>query len=139
MRSVFADTAYWVALANPLDQWHALARETSLALGPLRIFTTDEVLTEFLNFYAERGEVLRAAATALVAKVVNNPNVDVLPQNRDSFSAGRELYANRPDKGYSLTDCISMHAMRERGLTEVLTGDRHFEQEGFVVLLKRAE
>lgn len=136
MRAVFADAAYWVALANPLDQWHARAKHVSLGLGPHRIFTTDEVLTEFLNFFSERGETLRASAVAQVAKVFSNPNVVVLPQSRDSFSAGRELYENRPDKGYSLTDCISMQAMREHQLTEALTPDRHFEQEGFVALMK---
>jgi hypothetical protein len=41
------------------------------------------------------------------------------------------LYQSRLDKGYSLTDCISMQTMRREGLTEVLTNDRHFEQEGF--------
>jgi predicted nucleic acid-binding protein len=46
------------------------------------------------------------------------------------------LYAARPDKGYSLTDCISMQTMRKEGLTEALTNDRHFEQEGFRVLFR---
>ena len=46
------------------------------------------------------------------------------------------LYGARPDKGYSLVDCISMEAMRREGLTEVLTNDRHFEQEGFRTLFR---
>lgn len=39
--------------------------------------------------------------------------------------------ANRPDKNWSLTDCITFVIMREAGLQEALTGDRHFEQAGF--------
>ncbi len=58
----------------------------------------------------------------------------VLPQSHESFSDGFELYQARADKGYSLTDCISMNACRERGITEILTHDVHFEQEGFRVL-----
>ena len=54
----------------------------------------------------------------------------------DSFIAGFELYRARPDKGYSMVDCISMQTMRHEGLTEALTNGRHFEQEGFRVLLR---
>jgi len=62
--------------------------------------------------------------------------IRVIPQSRESFLAGLQLYRSRPDKGYSLVDCISMQAMRKEGLTEVLTNDRHFEQEGFRALFR---
>lgn len=62
----------------------------------------------------------------------------VVPQSRQSFLAGLKLYRDRPDKGYSLTDRISMETMRREGLTDVLTNDRHFEQEGFRALLRNA-
>jgi uncharacterized protein len=48
---------------------------------------------------------------------------------------GFELYNSRLDKGYSLTDCVSMNIMREQNITQILTNDVHFEQEGFSVLL----
>jgi predicted nucleic acid-binding protein len=60
----------------------------------------------------------------------------VIPQTRGSFLAGFALYQARSDKGYSLTDCISMQTMRHSGLTDVLTNDRHFEQEGFRALFR---
>jgi predicted nucleic acid-binding protein len=60
----------------------------------------------------------------------------VIPQSRESFRSGVALYGARPDKGYSLTDCISMQTMRKEGLTEALTNDRHFEQEGFRALFR---
>jgi uncharacterized protein len=53
-----------------------------------------------------------------------------------SFQTGLILYQSRPDKGYSLVDCISMQTMREEGLTAALTNDRHFEQEGFQALFR---
>ena len=60
----------------------------------------------------------------------------VLPGSRESFQAGLELYRSRPDKEWSLTDCISFVVMKERGIAEALTGNRHFEQAGFTILLK---
>ena len=63
-------------------------------------------------------------------------NVRVIPQSRESFLAGLELYVTRPDKGYSLTDCIAMQTMRREGITDVLTNDHHFAQEGFRVLFR---
>jgi predicted nucleic acid-binding protein len=62
----------------------------------------------------------------------------VIPQSRESFLSGLRLYEARPDKGYSLVDCISMETMRKEGLTEALTNDRHFEQEGFRPLFRES-
>jgi predicted nucleic acid-binding protein len=57
-------------------------------------------------------------------------------KSRELFLAGLDLYRARPDKGYSLTDCMSMLIMRREGLAEILTHDRHFEQEGFRALFR---
>ena len=62
--------------------------------------------------------------------IFDDAGVQVAPQSRESFPLGTALYGARPDKGYRLTDCISMPTMRKQRLTEVLTNDRHFEQEG---------
>ena len=51
--------------------------------------------------------------------------------------SGLALYERRPDKQYSLVDCISMNVMRQERIQEILTHDRHFSQEGFVCLLDR--
>lgn len=48
---------------------------------------------------------------------------------------GIELYEARSDKDWSLTDCTSFIVMQDRGLTDALTGDHHFEQAGFRPLL----
>ena len=60
----------------------------------------------------------------------------VQPQSRESFLAGLRLYEQRYDKGYSLVDCISMTTMRRHEISEVLTNDHHFTQEGFKVVLR---
>lgn len=59
-----------------------------------------------------------------------------MPANVEIFERGVELYHSRLDKQWSLTDCISFVVMSEEGIAEALTGDHHFEQAGFVALLK---
>jgi len=137
VKRLFADTAYWIALTNSFDQYHATAVEVSSALGNCHIFTTEAVLTEFLNALADKGPLVRAAAVKMVGAIMTNPDVTVIPQNRRTFSRSLAFYKARPDKGYSLTDCGSMLLMRTRRLSQALTTDRHFEQEGFIALLRR--
>ena len=59
-----------------------------------------------------------------------------MPQSRESFLNGLELYRQRLDKKYSLADCISMQTMLSLGIAEALTNDRHFEQEGFRAIFR---
>ncbi len=70
------------------------------------------------------------------ANLMNDSDIRVIPQSRMSFLEGLVLYNARPDKRYSLTDCISMQTMRREDLRGVLTNDRHFEQEGFRALFR---
>ena len=136
MKRLFADTVYWIALTNSFDQYHGRAIEVSEALSPCRLFTTDLVLIEFLNALADSGAHVRSAAVQMVETIRCNPQVSVVPVSHRTFTQSLALYKARPDKGYSLTDCSSMLLMRERRLSEALTADRHFEQEGFVALLR---
>jgi hypothetical protein len=68
-----------------------------------------------------------------------NPFVSIIPPSQEVFDLGLDLYAQRPDKDWSLTDCISFIVMRQHGLTDALTGDRHFQQAGFKALLAHEE
>lgn len=137
MNSVFADTFYWIALANPRDEHHRRVLEFSNSLGSSVIVTTDEVLTEFLNFCAFDSQ-LRMKAALVVRDIFSAPQVRVIAQTRASFLAGLELYCNRPDKSYGLTDCISMESMRRESISVALTNDRHFQQEGFHTALRES-
>ena len=136
MKTVFADSHYWIAIVNPNDSWAKAAKAARASLGEVFIVTTDEVLTELLAALS-RGEHMRKQAAKMVRAILENPNVKVSPQTRDSFLKGLTFYENRSDKEYSLTDCISMNVMRAESLVEVLTHDRHFEQEGFTFLIKK--
>jgi predicted nucleic acid-binding protein len=122
-------------LAHRKDQWHRRAVLASQQLGAVPLVTTDEVLDEFLAHFRGYGSRLRSRAARTVRDLFGNPTIEIIPQTRQSFLDGLALYEARPDKGYSLADCISMEAMRQEGITEVLTHDDHFTQEGFTKLL----
>lgn len=118
MTVLFADTFYWVALTSTDDAAHDRAIGLSRSLAPDKIVTTDEVLCEYLAFFASARPTVRAQAGNNVVDLMKNPAIFVIPQSRESFIAGLELYRARPDKGYSLTDCISMQTMRREGLID---------------------
>ncbi len=136
MKLVFADTAYWVALINRGDQLHKAALQATLELANTGVVTTDLVLVETLNFFSEYGPVLRQGAVGQIERILQSSDMDVVITGRLHLMDGVELYRRRLDKEYSLTDCISMLVMRDRGISEVLTHDKHFKQEGFVLLLQ---
>ena len=135
MRRVFVDTNYWIAVISPVDQWRSQALAASGLLGNASLITTDEILTEILNYFSEARKELRMRAADEVRTILLNQTVEVVSSSHIAFLNAIDLYEARPDKGYSLTDCISMNICRDRGITDVLTHDDHFRQEGFTVLL----
>ena len=131
---LFADAFYWIAVLSPRDPFHARVMAWGRTRGAIRLVTTDEVLSEVLSWFSGAGSYWRSKAATSVHNLRSDPDVDVLPQTRADFDAALALYEARLDKGYSLTDCRSMLAMKGLRLIEVLTNDRHFTQEGFTIL-----
>jgi len=132
MRLYFIDTWYLVALFDPFDSHHRQARRLEMAVGNSEFVTHDGVLTEFLAAVSRGDESQRAAAVRIVRDVMRR--VTVVEADRDLFLRAVDLYANRPDKHYSLADCMSMLVMKDRNISHVLTNDHHFRQEGFTVV-----
>ncbi len=136
MSAVFVDASYFIAQFRPADQWEQLAQEARGRLGEVELVTTDEMLTEFLTGISRGGAVIREKAEAAVQEMLRNGNIRVIPQTRPSFLDGLNRFRRRLDKAYSLQDCIAMNVMEAEGITEILTGDHNFEQEGFITLMK---
>lgn len=136
MSALFVDTFFWVAMTDVRDASHEAAILFMEEHEGASLITTDEVLVEYLTYFAAARTDLRREAAAVAANLLENPAVRVFPQSRESFLAGHSLYVERPDKRYSLVDCISMQTMRAEGISDVLTNDRHFEQEGFRALFR---
>ena len=134
MRLVFADTFYWVALINPQDDWYERVIQVSQSLTQTRLVTTEEILGEVLAFYSKSGYQLRQKTVTFVQSILTHHQIQVIEQSHQSFHLGFALYQQRLDKGYSLTDCISMNTMKRLEITEILSHDKHFTQEGFIIL-----
>ena len=137
MKFVFADTLYWVAITRPNDPWAEPARAAREKLGKVVLVTTDEVLSEFLAALSKSGPAIRGLGVQVVREILNDPDVQVVPQSREGFLQALDRFSKREDKSYSLTDCISMNVMESLGMREVLTNDHHFAQEGFAPLIQQ--
>jgi predicted nucleic acid-binding protein len=114
MTAVFVDTFYWIAPADFTDSAHQTAFALAAEQAPSRIFTTDEVLTEYLTFFSTAPSRFRSEVAESVEGLLTSSFVRAIPQSRGSFRAGLQLYRARADKGYSLVDCISMQTMRRK-------------------------
>jgi hypothetical protein len=133
MNTAFADAFYYLALVNPGDRTHQKAVRHSRDLS-VSTFTTAWVLTEVADALA--GLEQRGVFLALLERLRKDPTVTIVPPSEGLFERGLELFRKRPDKEWSLTDCISFVVMRQHGIPDALTGDHHFEQAGFRILLK---
>jgi predicted nucleic acid-binding protein len=125
---VFVDTFALIAWLNPRD--HAHARVAAYLDGfKGRLLTTEWVLVELAD--ALSAPEARSTAVTFLKAVRADPLFDVVGFLPALYQAGFDLYAARPDKGWSLTDCISFVVMTDRQISEALTADRHFTQAGF--------
>jgi uncharacterized protein len=134
-RPIFLDTAYVNALVNTRDQWHeaAVQWERTLSADKRRLVTTEFILVEIGDGLA--AVRFRVQAVQVIATLQASSLVEIIPASSQLFTAALELYRSRGDKDWGLTDCASFVVMSERGLSEALTTDDHFQQAGFRVLL----
>ena len=135
MKEVLCDTSYFVALINSKDALHELALALSDELENTQLITPREVTIECLNFFASFDPSLRAAACDVLRDFETRQNTLVIESSRVSYLEALELYQARGDKTYSLTDCLSMDLARARQISDILTCDEHFRQEGFNALM----
>lgn len=132
MKRVFGDAHYFLALANPRDAGHHAALEFARKWRG-EVVTTRWVLAEVADGLAS--PLNRRLGVMLVEQVSREPCFRLVENSDTLFARGFNLYRQRSDKAWSLTDCISFVVMADEGLNEALTGDRHFEQAGFTALL----
>lgn len=125
------DTSFVQALVDKNDQHHKWARR----LLP-RIRRYHSVITEFV--FSEVAAALASVNRSEVAKFIRRSylvaNISVVEVNHDLFIRGLELYESRPDKAWSLVDCISFLVMDDKKIVWAASTDHHFEQAGFQLL-----
>lgn len=133
MKAVFGDTFYFLALLNQRDPAHQ--RAVGFSRTPqTTIVTTEFVLLELADALSK--PATRPEALAVWTLVETDTAFRLVRASTELLKRGRELYQERRDKEWELTDCVSFLVMREQGLTDALTADQHFEQAGFRALLK---
>jgi predicted nucleic acid-binding protein len=127
------DTSGIFSLLDQGEPTHERAVAAYIAFVGRRL-THDWVLAELSPLATRRG-LPQGPVLAYLNRVVSDPDVEVVWVDRALYSRAVALLLARPDKSYSLCDAVSFVLMRDRGLTDALTTDKHFEQEGFRRLL----
>jgi predicted nucleic acid-binding protein len=133
MSACFADTYFFIALLFENDEAHAQAQARVAELSG-RPYTSVWVLTEVADALAVPGRRERFAPFLQFLRA--SPLVTIVPPDQTLFDRGVVFYDGRPDKSWSLTDCISFVIMQDHGLRDALTGDHRFEQAGFNLLME---
>jgi predicted nucleic acid-binding protein len=135
MNRFFLDTAYAIALSAVTDQYHQKAELLSrqIETETIPLITTRAVILEIGNALAKL--CYRAAAIKLLDSLEEDTNVEIIPLSEELYSQAMELYRQRPDKEWGITDCISFVVMQDYGVIDALTTDEHFNQAGFKALL----
>jgi uncharacterized protein len=131
---MFLDTSGLLSLYDSRDAFHEDAvREFHRADG---LLTHNYVLAELVALVNAR-RLPRQTALDYIRDLLDHPLLEILWVDEAFHRAGLDLLYRRVDKSYSLCDAISFLQMQARGITEALTTDSHFEQEGLVRLLKK--
>jgi predicted nucleic acid-binding protein len=134
----YVDTSHHASVIDARDRNHlrALRLANELAQSPVAIFVTSEaVIIELLTFFSNRGSHMREEAVAYVESLRQQQQLIIIPQTPALFDAAFDLYRRRRDKTYSMVDCIGMVICQQQAITDVLTADNDFAQEGLTVLL----
>jgi predicted nucleic acid-binding protein len=132
MKLTFSDSYYYMAFISVRDAGHEKAQAFSRSYRGKSV-TTEWVLTEVADAFC--APEMRGVFLQLLSELRTQPGLQIVEATHDLFERGLTLFAARPDKAWSLTDCISFVVMQDHGITEALTADRHFEQAGFAPLL----
>jgi predicted nucleic acid-binding protein len=135
MSLTFVDTVGWIALLNRSDSLHAAAVRCfqSLATSNTPLLTTSLVLAEVGNGLSRLP--LRHLMSGLRQRLQQSKRIELALVDAQLFERGWLLYEQHADKEWGLVDCVSFTLMRERGVTQAVTNDHHFQQAGFMILL----
>jgi predicted nucleic acid-binding protein len=133
---VFVDTAAWLALIDVDDDFHLPAKQVKMQLqrDNCSLITSDFVLLEVAD--ALTSPKIRSRTVNFINRLKTLSGLQVVPISQSLFDAGWQLYSQRLDKDWGLTDCISFVIMQQQKITLAFTSDKHFEQAGFTRLLK---
>lgn len=138
-RRVFVDTSGIIASVSTDDAHHnhAVYLRSELQKRGAQFLTLDSILTEVANTFS-RARDRRVAVGAInsIRESAGRGEFRIIHASVDLFDEAWLLYQSRSDKDWSLTDCMCFEFMRKERIKEAFTTDHHFEQAGFVRLLR---
>ena len=134
--SFFLDTAFAIALIFPKDFFHEKALELAKQVEKTkaRLVTTRAIVIEIGNALSKEG--LRKSAVELIDSMEADEMISIISISDGVYKDAFKLFRSRLDKEWGLTDCISFVVMKQQGITKALTTDQHFQQAGFITLMK---
>lgn len=135
VNKIFLDASYVIALSSQSDQYHNKAKIIAEQLEDkgTSLITTRAVILEVGNALAKRG--YRDAAIKLISALETDINIEIISLSEELYKRAFQLYQERRDKEWGITDCISFVVMKDYDLVKSLTTDKHFQQAGFQALL----
>ena len=138
MNEIYVDTSGWASLADVSEPFYEKAKEIYAAAiqNRRRLVTTNYVLAELVALMTSPMRFQRPRIIEFINGIKQSPFFDIIHIDEDLDAKSWELISNRADKNWSLVDCSSFVVMQENKIVEALTTDHHFEQAGFVRLLK---
>ena len=138
MAAIFVDTAGWAHLMDASQAHHLLAAEIyrDARQKGRQLLTTNYVITELIALLDSPLHIPRSTIIAFIEGLRSSPYVDIVHIDARFDEKAWQLLKAREDKRWSLVDCASFVVMEELGITDALTSDHHFEQAGFIRLLR---
>jgi predicted nucleic acid-binding protein len=134
---VFVDTSGLYAIVDKKDASYQAAKEEigKVTANGQRLVVTDYVIDEAITLAKARS----GARVALRILDLIEQSVGIRVERIDDgrFDEAKAFFRRHTDHAYSFTDCSSFVVMRELGLRQALTTDRHFSEAGFEALLDR--
>lgn len=138
MTSLLIDTSGWGNLIDPTQPFH---HQTAILYRAARqqknrILTTNYIITEVVALLTSPLRIPRPQIVAFVQSLRDSPYIEILHIDPETDAQSWQLLASRQDKAWSLIDCSSFIVMQQNNISQALTNDHHFEQAGFIRLLK---
>jgi predicted nucleic acid-binding protein len=138
MKKIFVDTSGWANLFDARQEFHEVTKAIYDSAKPenFRLVTTNYILAELVALLTSPLRIPRRTVVRMLDGIKTSTLVEIIHVDRSLDDRAWELLSNRTDKTWSLVDCLSFVVMRENDISEAVTTDHHFEQAGFVRLLK---
>jgi len=132
IENVFIDTSAFYALMDRSDSYHEKAKKLWAFLLDKNVSfkTTNYIIIETLALIQSR---LGFEAAHLYSSDIIGL-IDILWVNEPRHSLAFELWLSLGRKKLSLVDCVSFITMRYYSMENVFGFDRHFDEQGFIML-----